>query len=52
MTGTGNTEQDHATIARAIIESNVYLTLGTADEVGTPWVTPVCFASANYREFF
>lgn len=53
MTGTtGNTEQDHAAIARAIIESNVYLTLGTADEVGTPWVTPVCFASANYREFF
>jgi hypothetical protein len=53
MTGTtGNGERDYPTIARAIIDANVYLTLGTVDEAGAPWVTPVAFASADYREFY
>ena len=38
-------------IARAIIDSNLYMTLGTADEAGTPWVSPVYYASAGYTEF-
>ena len=38
-------------IARAIIDSNLYMTLGTADEAGIPWVSPVYYASAGYTEF-
>lgn len=39
-------------MARAIIDANLYMVLGTADEDGVPWVSPVFFASADYREFF
>src|SRR5215203_2918421 len=39
-------------IARAIIGSNLYMTLGTADETGRPWVSPVYYAPAGYTEFF
>ena len=28
------------------------MTLGTADESGLPWVSPVWYAAAEYREFF
>ena len=28
------------------------MTLGTADEHGRPWVSPVWFAHSGYREFF
>ena len=45
-------EQDLAAIARSIIDSNMYMTLGTADETGRPWVSPVYYASAGYSEFF
>jgi pyridoxine/pyridoxamine 5'-phosphate oxidase len=38
--------------ARAVIDSNSYMTLGTADEAGQPWVSPVWFAHSGYREFF
>jgi Pyridoxamine 5'-phosphate oxidase len=30
-----------ASIARQIIDSNLYMTLATADDAGTPWVSPV-----------
>jgi nitroimidazol reductase NimA-like FMN-containing flavoprotein (pyridoxamine 5'-phosphate oxidase superfamily) len=40
------------TIARSIIDSNRYMTLATADETGLPWVSPVWYAPAQYREFF
>ncbi|MGZ4271007.1 MAG: pyridoxamine 5'-phosphate oxidase family protein [Solirubrobacteraceae bacterium] len=43
---------DPAAGARAVIDANRYMTLGTADESGHPWVTPVWFAPADYREFF
>jgi uncharacterized protein YhbP (UPF0306 family) len=39
-------------VARAIIDENRYMTLGTADESGVPWVSPVWYAPAGYREFF
>jgi nitroimidazol reductase NimA-like FMN-containing flavoprotein (pyridoxamine 5'-phosphate oxidase superfamily) len=42
---------DPAAGARAVIDANRYMTLGTADESGHPWVTPVWFAPADYREF-
>ena len=42
---------DNAAIARAIIDANRYMVLGTADEAGLPWVTPVWFAPNGYRDF-
>jgi Pyridoxamine 5'-phosphate oxidase len=39
-------------IVRELIDSNSYMTLGTADASGQPWVSPVWFATADYREFF
>jgi nitroimidazol reductase NimA-like FMN-containing flavoprotein (pyridoxamine 5'-phosphate oxidase superfamily) len=39
---------DHA---RSVIDSNRYMALGTADEDGHPWVSPVWFASEDYRTF-
>ena len=44
-------EQDPAAIARAIIDSNLYMVLGTADQDGRPWVSPVYYAPATYREY-
>jgi hypothetical protein len=44
--------QDLASTARAIIDSSLYMVLGTADEEGRPWISPVFFAAAAYREFF
>ena len=38
-------------IARDVIDANRYMTLGTADESGLPWVCPVWFAPAGYRQF-
>jgi nitroimidazol reductase NimA-like FMN-containing flavoprotein (pyridoxamine 5'-phosphate oxidase superfamily) len=35
---------DPAAIASAVIESNRYMTLSTADAEGRPWATPVWFA--------
>jgi uncharacterized protein YhbP (UPF0306 family) len=45
-------QQELAAIARAIIDSNRYMTLGTADESGLAWVSPVWYAPADYRHFF
>jgi Pyridoxamine 5'-phosphate oxidase len=45
-------QQDLEAIARAIIDANQYMTLGTANEAGRPWVSPVWYALAHYREFF
>ncbi|HEX2182443.1 MAG TPA: pyridoxamine 5'-phosphate oxidase family protein [Rubrobacteraceae bacterium] len=44
--------QELGAIARTIIDSNLYMTLGTADEDGDPWVSPVYYASAGYSEFY
>jgi pyridoxine/pyridoxamine 5'-phosphate oxidase len=40
-----------AAVARQIIDANRYLVLGTADQHGVPWVSPVWYAHAGYREF-
>lgn len=45
-------ERDHEAIARAIIDTNLYMVLGTADAAGRPWAAPVYFAHADYRAFF
>jgi len=47
MTG----EHDPAAIATAIIDANLYMVLGTADQDGEPWVSPVYYAPEAYREF-
>jgi hypothetical protein len=39
-------------IARAVIDANLYLTLGTVDESGRPWLSPVYFVAHGYREFY
>ena len=41
-----------AAAAKAIVDSNRYMTLATADENGVPWASPVWFASADYSAFF
>ncbi len=42
-----------AAAARAVIDTNLYMTLGTVDASGAPWVTPVYFVAApGYREFY
>ena len=53
MAGTSDPDPDDLqAIARAIIDSNRYMTLATADEQGSPWASPVWYAPAAYREFF
>jgi hypothetical protein len=42
---------DFADLARSVIDENRYMVLGTADGSGHPWVSPVWFATENYREF-
>jgi nitroimidazol reductase NimA-like FMN-containing flavoprotein (pyridoxamine 5'-phosphate oxidase superfamily) len=37
--------------ARRIIDSNRYMTLGTADASGRPWVSPVWYAEDGYGAF-
>ena len=43
---------DLAASAREIIDGSLYMVLGTADESGAPWVSPVYFAVSDYREFY
>ncbi len=45
-------EQDLGSVARTIIDTNDYLTLGTADAAGRPWVSPLWYASVGYTEFY
>jgi pyridoxine/pyridoxamine 5'-phosphate oxidase len=42
---------DLAAAAREIVESNLYVTLATADAEGRPWASPVWFAHEGYRDF-
>jgi nitroimidazol reductase NimA-like FMN-containing flavoprotein (pyridoxamine 5'-phosphate oxidase superfamily) len=44
--------QNPGIVAKTIIDSNLYMVLGTADETGEPWATPVYYASAGFTEFY
>ena len=44
-------ESDPVATARAIVDANLYMVLGTADERGLAWVSPVYYAHIDYREF-
>jgi nitroimidazol reductase NimA-like FMN-containing flavoprotein (pyridoxamine 5'-phosphate oxidase superfamily) len=46
------TDDELEAIARAILDANSYMTLGTADETGRPWVSPVWYAMGGYAELF
>src|SRR6266511_3314190 len=39
-------------IARAIIDGNRYMVLGTADRDGRPWVSPVYYAPSGYADLY
>jgi nitroimidazol reductase NimA-like FMN-containing flavoprotein (pyridoxamine 5'-phosphate oxidase superfamily) len=43
---------DLALTAREIIDRSLYMVLGTADESGSPWVSPVYFAVSGYTDFY
>jgi hypothetical protein len=45
-------DQDLGDIVRAIIDANLYMVLGTADEAGRPWVSPVYYVSDRYMDFY
>ena len=44
-------ENDPVATAKAIVDANLYMVLGTADEDGRPWVSPVYYAPVGYRDF-
>lgn len=46
------THDDLAAHAREIIDTNLFLILGTADPDGRPWTSPVYFAPGGDREFY
>jgi hypothetical protein len=43
-------QHDLDAIARAIVDSNLFMTIATADATGRPWASPVYYASATYAE--
>ena len=43
--------EDPAALARAIVDANLYMVLGTVDSDGRPWVSPVYYAHSGYGEF-
>ena len=43
---------DPAALARSLVDASLYLVLGTADEDGLPWASPVYFAHAEHHDFF
>jgi nitroimidazol reductase NimA-like FMN-containing flavoprotein (pyridoxamine 5'-phosphate oxidase superfamily) len=42
---------DVARVAREIVDSNLYMTLATADANGHPWASPVWYAHEGYTDF-
>jgi hypothetical protein len=45
-------QQDLGAVARGILDANLYMVLGTADDAGHPWVSPVYYSAAGYSEFY
>jgi Pyridoxamine 5'-phosphate oxidase len=42
--------QDLEAMLQAVIDANSYMTIGTVDEYGLPWVSPVWYLSATAEE--
>ena len=47
-----DSQPDLGDIARAVIDANLYMILGTTGEDGQPWVTPVYFSAGGYTDFY
>ena len=47
-----NRQSELGDIARAAIDANLYMVLGTAGEEGRPWVTPVYYSAGGYTDFY
>jgi len=47
-----STPRDLAAEARAIVDSNRYMTIASADSSGTPWASPVYFTPDGYTDFY
>jgi hypothetical protein len=47
-----SSQEEHAAIARGIVDANLYMVLGTVGEDGRPWVSPVFYATADYTRFY
>jgi hypothetical protein len=45
-------DADLGATARGIIDANLYMTLGTVDNAGRPWVSPVYFSHDRYTDFY
>jgi Pyridoxamine 5'-phosphate oxidase len=39
-------------IVRSVIDDNIYMVLGTADETGRPWAAPVFYVPDAYRDLY
>jgi hypothetical protein len=53
--GEMQSQQDAVSIVRSILDANLYMILGTADQDGQdgqPWVSPVYYACAEYRTLY
>jgi hypothetical protein len=44
--------EELAAIARGIVDANLYMVLGTVDDDGRPWVSPVYYATDDYTAFY
>src|SRR5918992_989389 len=47
-----DSQPDLGDIARAVIDANLYMILGTTGEDGQPWITPVYFSAGGYTDFY
>lgn len=43
---------DLVAMVERVIDENVYMVLGTADEAGRPWTAPVFYAADSYRDLY
>lgn len=46
------TNADLPALGRELIDATLYMTLATADDDGSPWVSPVYFAPNGYSELY
>jgi nitroimidazol reductase NimA-like FMN-containing flavoprotein (pyridoxamine 5'-phosphate oxidase superfamily) len=49
---TDQQQPDLDAVAREILDTCAYMTLGTADADGRPWVSPVFYAAHRYQDFY
>ncbi|WP_194919116.1 pyridoxamine 5'-phosphate oxidase family protein [Catenulispora rubra] len=49
---TDPTDTDLAGIAQGIIDANVYVTIACVDEHGSPWASPVFYATGDAVDFY